>query len=245
MRRTPAQRTVVATSFPARCMRRQFVCWGLVNCPFPSSSLSLFCSFLHILLHLFHHMHGLILRGSPLQVCCIIVQPCHAGLSTSSQCPLHEARGIPCAVSAAPVASPRPTLFPSQIPLSFFVMFDRDVRLLQFWHCLLHFLLCHYEHLSWSFHSLLRSYLSRPSWVESCSHRSCFLDWYCWILDFSRLLHLARVALLHYRVLRFLSGSESAGSDAVQIQPFQSLPQRAGIAISNRISLVSLAFSRV
>lgn len=120
-------------------------------------------------------------------------------------------------------------------PTFFFVIFDRDVRLLQFWHCLLHSLLCHYEHLSWSFHSLLRSYLSRPSWVESCSHRSCFLDWYCWILDFSRLLHLARVALLHYRVLRFLSGSESAGSEglpggfhphphAVQIQPFQSLP---------------------
>ena len=44
---------------------------------------SLFCPFLHILLHLFRHLHGLILRGSPLQVCCVIVQPCHAGLSTS------------------------------------------------------------------------------------------------------------------------------------------------------------------
>ena len=100
-------------------------------------------------------------------------------------------------------------------PTFFFEIFGRDVRLLQFWHCLLHSLLCHYEHLSWSFHSLLRSYLSRPSWVESCSHPSCFLDWYCWILDFSRLLHLGRVALLHYRVLRFLSGSESAGSEGL------------------------------
>ena len=141
-------------------------------------------------------------------------------------------------------------------PTFFFVIFDRDVRLLQFWHCLLHSLLCHYEHLSWSFHSLLRSYLSRPSWVESCSHRSCFLDWYCWILDFSRLLHLARVALLHYRVLRFLSGSESAGSEglpgglpspsACGADPTFPVSSAEGQASPfQAVSLVSLAFSRV
>ena len=35
MRKTLAQRTVVATSFPARCMLRQFVCFGLVKLSFP------------------------------------------------------------------------------------------------------------------------------------------------------------------------------------------------------------------